>query len=46
MLRLKVNEEGTGLIIYNKATESMIYRDELPDSPFEYSENKLIVTGG
>ena len=25
MLRLKINKEGTGLTIYNEATESMIF---------------------
>ena len=37
MLRLKVNEEGDGFIIYNIANESIIFEDELPDYPFEYS---------
>ena len=45
MLRLKVNKEGTGLIIYNTATESIIYQDELPNYPLEFAKNKLLVTG-
>ena len=44
MLRLKVNKEGTGLIIYNAATESIIYQDELPNYPLEFALNKLLVT--
>ena len=45
MLRLKVNKEGTGLIIYNAATESIIYEHEFPSYPLEFALNKLFVTG-
>ena len=45
MLRLKVNKEGTGLIIYNAATESIIYEHEFPNYPHEFAVNKLLVTG-
>ena len=45
MLRLKVNKEGTGLIIYNEATESIIYEHEFPSYPLEFALNKLFVTG-
>ena len=45
MLRLKVNKEGTGLIIYNAANESIIYEHECPSYPFEFALNKLFVTG-
>ena len=45
MLRLKVNKEGTGLILYNEATESIIYKDEFPMYPLEFSKDKLFVTG-
>ena len=44
MLRLKVNKEGTGLIIYNAANESIVYQDEFPAYPFEFALNKLFVT--
>ena len=44
MLRLKVNKEGTGLIIYNAADESIIYEDEMPEYPCEFSLNRLLVT--
>ena len=44
MLRLMVNKEGTGLIIYNAASESMIYEHELPSYPLEFALNKLLVT--
>ena len=40
-----VNEEGTDVITYNELNESMIYKDELPNFPLEYSPNKLLVTG-
>ena len=36
MLRLMVNKKGTGLIIYNVATESIIVEDELPVYPYEF----------
>ena len=45
MLRLKVNKEGTGLIIYNAASESIIYEHEFPSYPLEFALNKLFVTG-
>ena len=45
MLRVMVNNEGTGLIIYNQATESMFFEDEVPVFPLEYIKNKLLVTG-
>ena len=45
MLRLMVNKEGTDLIIFNAATESIIYEHEFPSYPFEFALNKLFVTG-
>ena len=45
MLRLKLNKEGTSLIIYNEANESIIYKDEFPFYPLEFAKNRLLVTG-
>ena len=41
-----MNKEGTGLIPYNKTTESILFKDELPDYLFEFAKNKLLVSGG
>ena len=46
MLRLKVNKEGTGLIIYNAATESIIFQDEFSEYLLEYAKNKLLGSSG
>ena len=40
-----VNKEGTGLLIYNAATESIIFENELSKYPLEFAINKLLVTG-
>ena len=45
IMRLMVNEEGTDVITYNELNESMLYKDEFPNFPLEYSPNKLLVTG-
>lgn len=45
MLRVKLNQEGTGLIPYNETTESTLFKDEIPWYPLEFAKNKLLVTG-
>ena len=45
MLRVKLNQEGTGLIPYNETTESTLFKDEAPGYPLEFAKNKLLVSG-
>ena len=44
MLRLKVSKNGTGLIIYNGANESIRVEDNRFIHTFEFAKNKLLVT--
>ena len=40
-----VNNEGTGLIIYNEVTESIVFQDEFTEYSFEFAKNKILSAG-
>ena len=44
ILRVKVNEEGTGLSLYNEADESIIIEKEVAIYTCEFSKNQLLMT--
>ena len=46
IMRMQASEDPMdGLDPLNQATESMIFKDELPMAPIEYAPNKLFITG-
>lgn len=44
MLRVKLDQERTGLIPYNETTESTLFKDNAIAYPLEFAKNKLLVT--
>ena len=40
-----VTQDGTGIIIYNEATESIIFKDEFTEYTFEFATNKVLSAG-
>ena len=42
---MQVSQDGTSVVPYNEAEESILYKYEEPDFILEYAKNKLLVTG-
>ena len=42
---MQVSQDGTSVVPYNEAEESILYKYEIPDFILEYAKNKLLVTG-